>query len=196
MCFSGYFMSVRMVFFSNLKIVEDQSHCWWSLYPLWLCTLFSSVAQSRLTLCNTMDRSMPGFLSIANSWSFLKILKIRSIKSVMPSNHLTLYHLLILLSSVLPSIRVFSSVTSSNQVARVLEFQLQHQSFQCTPRIDFLEDGLVGSPCSPGDSQESSSTPQFKHINSLVLNFLYSPNLTSIHDYWKNHSLDQTDLCW
>ena len=37
------------------------------------------------------------------------------------------------------------------------------------------------------DSQESSPTPQFKSINSLVLSFLYSPSLTSIHDYWKNH---------
>ena len=47
-----------------------------------------------------------------------------------------------------------------------------------------------GSPCSPMDSQESSPTPQFKTINSSVLSFLYSPILTSIHDYWKNHSLD------
>ena len=46
------------------------------------------------------------------------------------------------------------------------------------------------SPCSPGDSQESSPTPQFKSINSSVLSFLYSPTLTSIRDYWKNHSLD------
>ena len=46
------------------------------------------------------------------------------------------------------------------------------------------------SPCSPRGSQESSPTPQFKSINSLVLSFLYSPTLTSIHDYWKNHSLD------
>ena len=47
----------------------------------------------------------------------------------------------------------------------------------------------VGSPCSPRDSQESSPTPQFKSINSLVLSFLHGPTLTSIHDYWKNHSL-------
>ena len=46
------------------------------------------------------------------------------------------------------------------------------------------------------DSQESSSTPQFKSINLLALSFLYSPTLTSIHDNWKNHSLDETDLCW
>ena len=51
-------------------------------------------------------------------------------------------------------------------------------------------DGLAGSPCSPRDSQESSPTPQFKSISFLALNFLYSPTLTSIHDYWKKHSLD------
>ena len=50
--------------------------------------------------------------------------------------------------------------------------------------------GLVGSSCSPRDSQESSPTPQFKTINSTVLTFLYSPTLTSIHDYWKYRSLD------
>ena len=49
---------------------------------------------------------------------------------------------------------------------------------------------LVGSPCSPRDSQESSPTLQFKSINFLVLSFLYSPTLTSIHDHWKSHSLD------
>ena len=79
---------------------------------------------------------------------------------------------------------------------KVLEFQLQHQSFQWTPRTDLLQDGLVGSPCSPRDSQESSPTLQFKSINSSALSFLYSPTHTSIHDYWKNHSLDQMDLCW
>ena len=51
-----------------------------------------------------------------------------------------------------------------------------------------------GSPCSPRDSQESSPTPQFKGSNSLALSLLHSPTLTSIHDYWKNHSLDETDL--
>ena len=45
------------------------------------------------------------------------------------------------------------------------------------------------------DSQESSPTPQFKSINSLVLSFLPSPTLTSIHAYWKNYNFDQTDLC-
>ena len=49
---------------------------------------------------------------------------------------------------------------------------------------------LAWSPCSPRDSQESSSTPQFKSINSSAVSLLYSPILTSIHDCWKNHSLD------
>ena len=46
------------------------------------------------------------------------------------------------------------------------------------------------SPCSPRDSQESSTTPQFKSINSSALSLLHSPTLTSIHDHWKNHNLD------
>ena len=54
-------------------------------------------------------------------------------------------------------------VSSSHQVAKVLAFQFQHQSFQWIFSSDFLYDGLVGSPCSPKDSQEYSSTPQFKH---------------------------------
>ena len=73
---------------------------------------------------------------------------------------------------------------------KVLEFQLQHRSFRWTPRTDLLQDGLVGSPCSPRNSQESSPTPQFKSINFSVLSFLHSPTLTSIHDHWKNHSFD------
>ena len=84
---------------------------------------------------------------------------------------------------------LFKWVSSSHQVAKVLEFQLQHQSFQWRPRTDLLYDGLVGSPCSPRDYKESSPTPQFKSINSSELSFLYSPTLTSIHD-WKNCSFD------
>ena len=127
-------------------------------------------------------------LSITNSQSPPKPM---SIKSVMPSNHL------ILSSSPCPPAfnisqhqSLFKWVSSSHQVAKVLEFQLQHQSFQWTPRTDLFYDGLVGSPCRPRDSQESSLTPQFKRINSSVLSFLYSPTLTTIHDHWKNHSLD------
>ena len=55
---------------------------------------------------------------------------------------------------------------------------------------------MVWSPCSPRDSQESSPTSQLKSINSSAFSLLYGPALTSIHDYWKNHSFDFTDLCW
>ena len=58
------------------------------------------------------------------------------------------------------------------------------------PGLISFQNGLVGSPCSPRDSQGSSPTPQFKSINSLALSLLHSPTLTSIHDHWKNHSLD------
>ena len=61
---------------------------------------------------------------------------------------------------------------------------------QRNPRADLLQNALVGSPCSPRDSQESSPTPQFKSINSSALSLLHGPTLTSIHDYWKNYSLD------
>ena len=126
-------------------------------------------------------------LSITNSRSLPKLM---SIESVTPSNHLILCYPLFLLPSIFPSIRVFSSeISSLHSVTKVLEFQLQHQSFQWIFRTDFLWDLLVLSPCSPRDSQESSP-PQFKSINSLVFSFLYSPTLTFICDYWKNHSLD------
>ena len=78
---------------------------------------------------------------------------------------------------------LFQRVSSSHQVARVLEFQLQHQSFQWIFRIDFLWDWLFDLLAVQGDSQESSPTPQFKTISSLVLSLLYGPTLTSLHDY-------------
>ena len=93
-------------------------------------------------------------------------------------------------SGSFPVIQVFESG------GQLLELQLQKQSFQRIFRVYFLKDWLVWSPCSSRDSQGSSLAPQFKSINSLVLSFLYGPSLTSIHDYWKNHSFDYVDLCW
>ena len=138
--------------------------------------------------------ALQAYLSITNSRSLLKLMPI---ELVMPSSHLILCHPFLLLPPN-PSQHqhLFQWVNSLHEVAKVLEFQLQHQSFQWTPRTYRLQDGLVGSPCSPRDSQESSPTPQFKSINFLVLSFLHSPILTFIQDHWKNHSLDQTDVCW
>ena len=127
-------------------------------------------------------------LSITNSQSLLRLHDHRVSDAIQPSHPLS--------SPSPPALNLsqhqglFQWVSSSHQVAKVLEFQLQHQSFQWIFRTDLLQNGLVGSPCSPTDSQESSPTPQFKSINSLVLSVLYSPTLTSIHDYWKNHTFD------
>ena len=55
---------------------------------------------------------------------------------------------------------------------------------------------LVWSPCCPRDSQASSPAPQFDSLNSSALSLSYGPFLTSIYDYWKNHSFDYMDLCW
>ena len=133
-------------------------------------------------------------LSIINSRSLPKLM---SVESVMPSNHLIPCHPL-LLPSIFPSIRVFS-----NESVLCINWP-KYQSFsfsislsnEYAGLISFLQDGLVGSPCSPRDSQESSPTSQFKSINSSPLSFLYGPTLTSIPDYWKNHNFDQMDLCW
>ena len=116
-------------------------------------------------------------LSIINSRSLLKLM---SIELVMRSNHLILCCPLLLLPSIFPRIRVFSnepalhirwpkywsfsfSISTSNDYSGLVSFSI----------------GLVWSPCC-----------YFESINSLVLSFLYSPTLTSIHDYWKNHSFD------
>ena len=132
-------------------------------------------------------------LSITNSQSLLKLL---FIELMMSSNHLNFCHPLLLLPSIFPSIRVFSnesslrirwpedwsfsfSISPSNEYSGLISF-----------RMDWLDLLAVQG------TLKSSPTPQFKSINSSVLSFLYSPTLTSIHDYWKNHSFDQMNLCW
>ena len=107
-----------------------------------------------------------------------------SIESVMPSNHFILCHHPLIPPSIFLSIKVFSNESVHHlMVAKVVELQLQHQSFQWVSKVDLLQDGLVGSPCCPRDSQESSPTAQFKSINSLALILFYGPTLTSIHDF-------------
>ena len=149
---------------------------------------FCSVAQSGPTLCDPMDCSTPGF-PVHHQLLELAQTHVHYVSDVIQPSHP--------LSSPSPHTfshsqhqSLFKWVSSSHQVAKVLEFQLQHQSFQWISRTDFLSDGLIGSPCCPRDSQESSPILQFKSINFSVLSFLHSPTLTSIHDHWKNHSLD------
>ena len=92
---------------------------------------------------------------------------------------------------------LFQCVNSSHQVAKVLELQLQHHSFQWIFRVDFLKDWLVWSPCSPRDSQESSPEDHSWKASILRHSAFFMVQLShSIHDYWKSYSFDYTDLCW
>ena len=107
-------------------------------------------------------------LSFTISHSFLKL---TCIELMMPSNHLILCCPLSPPALNLSQHQsLFRGVSSSHQVTKVLELQLQQQSFQWIFTVDFLYDWLLWS-CSPRNSQESSPAPQFKSINSLVLAF-------------------------
>ena len=137
----------------------------------------SSVTQSCPTLFNPMNGSTPGLPVYHQLPEFTQTHAHRVSDAIQPSYPLS--------SPSPPAFNLpqqqglFKWVSSGelaqislHQVAKVLEFQLQHQSFQWTPRTDLLQNGLVGSPCSPRDSQESSPTPQFKSTNSSVLRLL------------------------
>ena len=148
---------------------------------------FSSVAQSCPTLCDPLNCSTPG-LPVHHHLPESTQNHVHCVSdAIQPSHPVSFPSPPALNLSQHQSL--FKWFSSPHQVAKVLEFHLQHQSLQWTPRTNLLCDGLVGSPCSPRDSQESSPTLQFKSINSSVPSFLYSAILISIHDYWKTHSL-------
>ena len=121
---------------------------------------------------------------------FRSSLKLMSIDSVMLSSHL-LCHPLFLLPPIPPSSRVFSNESTLHmRWPEYWSFSFSIIPSKEHPGLISIRMGLVGSPCSPRNSQEFSPTPQFKSINSSALSLLHSPTLTSIHDHWKNHSLD------
>ena len=139
---------------------------------------FSSVAQLHRLFVTTRIAAHQASLSITNSWSSLKLM---SIELVMPSSHLILCRPLLLLPPIPPCIRVFSNESTLHiRGPKYWSF-----SFNISPsnehpglisfRMDWLDLLAV--------SQESSPTPQFKSINCSALSFLYTPTLTSIHDY-------------
>ena len=120
------------------------------------------------------------------------LLKFMSIESVMPSNHLILCCPLLPLPSIFPSIRVFSNESALHiRWPKYWSFNFSvSPSNEYPGLILFNKDlSLFGSPRSPRNSQESSPAPQFESITSSVLSFFYGPTLTSVHDYWRNHSL-------
>ena len=147
----------------------------------------SSVTQSCPVFVTPWPAARRSSLSITNSWSLLKLVSIEFVRS---SNHLILCHPLLLLPSIFPSTRVFSSesvlytrwskywsfsfnISPSNTCSGLISF-----------RMDWLDLLIVQG------TQESSPTPEFKSIISSVPSFLCGPILTSICDYWKNHSFD------
>ena len=151
----------------QLSSVQSLSHVWLFVTP------WTEACQASLSITN-----------------FQSLLKLMSIELVMPSNLLILCPSLLLLTSIFSSIRFFSSesllpmgwpkywsfnfsISPSNEYSGLISF-----------RMDWFDH------CSLRDSQESFPTPQFKSINYLALRSLYSPTLTSIHDYWKNQNLD------
>ena len=118
-------------------------------------------------------------LSITNSQNSLKFM---SIALVMPFSHLILCCPLLLLPQSLPG-------SGSFPMSQL--FTWGSQSIGVSAAASVLPMNTQDwSPCSPRDSQESPPIPQFKSINSSALSFFHSPTLTSIHDHWKNHSLD------
>ena len=114
-------------------------------------------------------------LSFTNSWSLLKLM---SIESVMPSNHLILYCPLLLPPSIFPSIRVFSNESVLRIRSKYWSF-----SFSISPSNEYS--GLISFRIDWFDllAAQESSPLQFKSINSSVLSLLYGPDRTSIHDY-------------
>ena len=160
-----------------------------------ICCCFCSVTKSCLTLCNPKGCSSQAPLSFTISQSLLRLI---SIELVVPSNHLILCCPLLLLPSIFPSIRVFSSEPAlhirwslsigASTSASILPMNLQ----------SLFPLGLTAliSLDSPRDSQESSTALQLEGINSFALSLLYDLTLTSTHDYWKNYSFDYMDLCW
>ena len=126
-------------------------------------------------------------LSIINSWSLLKLMPT---ESMMPSNHLILCCPLLLLPSIFPSIKIFSN----ESILQIRWPKYWSFSFSICPSNEYS--GLISIRIDWFDflavqrTQESSPTPEFKSISSLMLSYFYGPTFTSIHNYWKNHIFD------
>ena len=196
--------NVSIFLFMGIKTIETHTHVcewvseWSSLCCVWLCNFMDclyiyissvqSLSHVQLFATPWTACSTPGFPVHHQLSELAQTYVHQAADAIQPSHPL--------LSPSSPAFNLsqyqgpFQRVSSFHQVVKVLELQLQHQSFQWIIRTDLLYDWLVWSPCCPRDSQESSPIPQFKSINSLVLSFLYCPSLTSIHDYWRNNSFD------
>ena len=160
---------------------------------LWGTVHFSSVAQTCLSLVTPWAVACQASLSITNSQSLLKLM---SIESVMPPNHLVLCCPLLLPPSIFPSVRIFSN----ESVLRIRQPKYWSFSFSNSPSSEHSRlisfrmnqlDILAVQGTLKGLLQYHSSKTSILQCSA----FFYSPTLTSIHDYWKNHSFDYMDLC-
>ena len=169
--------------------IEFAVFCWGflRLYSSVICCC--SVTQSCLFVT-------PWIAALQASLSFTitqSLLKLMSIESMMPSNHL-IFCCFPLLPSIFPSIRVFSS-----ELALHIRWP-KYWSFSISPSSEYSE--LISFRMDWFDffavqvTLKEFSLAQVENISSLVLGLLYGPALTSIHDYWKNHSFGYMDLCW
>ena len=148
---------------------------------------FSLVAQSCPTLCNRMDCSMPG-LPVHHQLPEFTQTHVHWVGDAIQPSHLC--RPLLLLPSIFPSIRVFSN----ESVFRVRWPKYWSFSFNISPSNEYP--GLISFKIDWFDLLAVQGTLKslFQHYssktNSSVLSFIHSPTLTTIHDHWKNHSLN------
>ena len=140
-----------------------------------LSVKFSSVAQSRPTLCDPMNHSTSG---LPVHYQLLEFTHVHQVGDAIQPSHP--------LSSPSPPALNLSQHQCFSQMSQLFASGVQNIGVSASASVFLMNTQdwsplgwLVGSPCSPRDSQESSPTPQFKSINSLALSFLYSPLLTS-----------------
>ena len=195
-------MLTALLSYSTMTHKSCKNHSflsWNPLFSLWPSMFLATKEISHLIV---VVQSLNHVWLFATPWTsrsftiFLSLLKLISIESAMPSNHPIHCCSLLFLPSIFPNIRIFSnesalhiswpkywsftfSISPSNKYSGLIFLEL-------TSLISLQSKGLL----------ESSPAPQFESINSSVLSILYSPALTSEHDYWKNHSFDFIDLCW
>ena len=157
------------------------------LSPYFQC-LFSSVQFSSVRSLSQVRLFVTPWIAACQAFLSITIcqssLKLTSIESVMPSSHLILCHPLFLLPPIPPSIRVFSNEST----LRIRWPKYWSFSFSIIPSKE--HPGLISFRMDWLDLFVVQGTPQFKSINYSVLSCLHSPTLASIHDHWKNHSLD------
>ena len=166
----------------------------------WLWKLINIFSQSWFSSVHLLSRVWPFVTpwtaALQASLSFTisqKLLKLTSIESVMPSNHMVLCRTF---SSCLWSFPASGSFRTS------VFFASGGQSIKALASVlpmtikGWLPLGLTGWSWSLRNSQESSPAPQFKSISSSTFSLLYGSGLTSVHDCWKNNSFDCIDLCW